>query len=166
MSNHISWLDIFLINSIYPVTFLSKASVSKWPLIGLIIDGHEYLFNGECLGEITKNKIGLDGFGYDPIFIPEGFATDGSKLLPFKSNFFQTAINCSVMFITNYYKIFISKKIYLSSIDASKNILSTFNLIKLDNIEANLNISPQIKSTSDRKELARKAYDAIDKFLD
>ena len=39
-------------------------------VIALIIDGHEYLFNGECLGEITKNKIGLDGFGYDPIFLP------------------------------------------------------------------------------------------------
>jgi len=39
-------------------------------VIALIIDGHEYLFNGECFGEITKNKIGLDGFGYDPIFLP------------------------------------------------------------------------------------------------
>lgn len=39
-------------------------------VIALIINGHEYLFNGECLGEITKNKIGLDGFGYDPIFLP------------------------------------------------------------------------------------------------
>ena len=39
-------------------------------VIALIVDGHEYLFNGECLGEITKNKFGLDGFGYDPIFLP------------------------------------------------------------------------------------------------
>lgn len=39
-------------------------------VIALIIDGHEYLFNGECFGEITKKKIGLDGFGYDPIFLP------------------------------------------------------------------------------------------------
>ena len=39
-------------------------------VIALIVDGHEYLFNGECFGEITKKKIGLDGFGYDPIFLP------------------------------------------------------------------------------------------------
>jgi|TARA_B110000263_G_scaffold245005_1_gene253905 XTP/dITP diphosphohydrolase len=39
-------------------------------VIALIIDGNEYLFNGECLGEITTNKKGLDGFGYDPIFLP------------------------------------------------------------------------------------------------
>ena len=39
-------------------------------VIALIINGHEYLFNGECFGEITKKKIGLDGFGYDPIFLP------------------------------------------------------------------------------------------------
>lgn len=39
-------------------------------VIALILDGNEYLFNGECLGEITTNKKGLDGFGYDPIFLP------------------------------------------------------------------------------------------------
>ena len=34
VSNHISWLDIFLINSIIPISFLSKGDVESWPLIG------------------------------------------------------------------------------------------------------------------------------------
>ena len=34
VSNHISWLDIFLINSIFPISFLSKGDVERWPLIG------------------------------------------------------------------------------------------------------------------------------------
>ena len=42
-------------------------------IISLIIDGEEYLFEGECKGEITKNKSGVEGFGYDPIFRPFGF---------------------------------------------------------------------------------------------
>jgi len=41
-------------------------------VIALIIKGEENLFEGECNGSITKTKNGVEGFGYDPIFIPEG----------------------------------------------------------------------------------------------
>jgi XTP/dITP diphosphohydrolase len=40
-------------------------------VIALIVDGKENLFSGECNGEITREKIGNDGFGYDPIFLPQ-----------------------------------------------------------------------------------------------
>ena len=50
----------------------------------LIIDGKEHLFEGIVKGEITKNRKGASGFGYDPIFIPEGytqtFAEMGNEL--------------------------------------------------------------------------------------
>ena len=42
-------------------------------VIALIIKGEENLFEGECNGVISENKSGVEGFGYDPIFIPEGF---------------------------------------------------------------------------------------------
>lgn len=42
-------------------------------VIALIIDGKETLFEGECKGSITRNKSGVEGFGYDPIFTPKGF---------------------------------------------------------------------------------------------
>jgi len=42
-------------------------------VISLVIDGKEYIFEGEVNGEIIKRKCGVDGFGYDPIFKPEGF---------------------------------------------------------------------------------------------
>ena len=42
-------------------------------VIALIIKGEENLFEGECNGEITKAKSGVEGFGYDPIFTPEGY---------------------------------------------------------------------------------------------
>ena len=41
-------------------------------VIALIIKGEENLFEGECNGSITKTKNGVEGFGYDPVFIPEG----------------------------------------------------------------------------------------------
>ena len=53
-------------------------------VFALIIDGKEHLFEGIVKGEITKNRKGASGFGYDPIFIPEGytqtFAEMGNEL--------------------------------------------------------------------------------------
>ncbi len=42
-------------------------------VIALIINGKEHLFEGKVDGIILPEKKGLDGFGYDPIFLPEGF---------------------------------------------------------------------------------------------
>jgi XTP/dITP diphosphohydrolase len=41
-------------------------------VISLIIDGKETLFEGVCKGSIAQAKSGNKGFGYDPIFIPDG----------------------------------------------------------------------------------------------
>lgn len=41
--------------------------------ISLILDGKEYLFEGVIKGEIIKEKRGDSGFGYDPVFVPEGY---------------------------------------------------------------------------------------------
>ena len=43
-------------------------------VIALIINGEERLFNGIVKGVIATEKMGTSGFGYDPIFIPEGFS--------------------------------------------------------------------------------------------
>ena len=42
-------------------------------VVALNIKGNQYLFEGICKGEITNKKSGIDGFGYDPIFRPDGF---------------------------------------------------------------------------------------------
>jgi XTP/dITP diphosphohydrolase len=42
-------------------------------VICLIWDGETYFFEGRCDGEITQAPEGNDGFGYDPIFKPNGF---------------------------------------------------------------------------------------------
>ena len=41
-------------------------------VISLMLDGKEYNFEGICKGIITEKETGTNGFGYDPVFIPEG----------------------------------------------------------------------------------------------
>lgn len=42
-------------------------------VISLLLDGKNYFFEGIIKGEIISEKRGKGGFGYDPIFIPEGY---------------------------------------------------------------------------------------------
>jgi XTP/dITP diphosphohydrolase len=42
-------------------------------VIALSVDNKEYLFEGIVYGHISEEKKGTDGFGYDPIFRPEGY---------------------------------------------------------------------------------------------
>lgn len=49
-------------------------------VIALIIKGEENCFDGIVKGEITKEKLGESGFGYDPIFIPEGFSKSFAQM--------------------------------------------------------------------------------------
>jgi XTP/dITP diphosphohydrolase len=57
-------------------------------VISLIIDGKEKQFEGVCTGRITKEKKGIQGFGYDPVFIPDGSQkTFGEMGLEEKSSF-------------------------------------------------------------------------------
>lgn len=48
-------------------------SATFMTVIALIIDNREYFFEGEVKGRITHERIGDGQFGYDPIFIPNGY---------------------------------------------------------------------------------------------
>ncbi|MEN8138448.1 MAG: non-canonical purine NTP diphosphatase [Bacteroidota bacterium] len=49
-------------------------------VISLKIDGMEYFFEGSVEGEITTEKYGEGGFGYDPIFRPKGYETTFAEM--------------------------------------------------------------------------------------
>ncbi len=41
-------------------------------VIALVQGDREHLFTGICVGEITRSPSGTEGFGYDPVFLPQG----------------------------------------------------------------------------------------------
>jgi XTP/dITP diphosphohydrolase len=57
-------------------------------VISLIFDNEEYLFEGICTGSIGRDLRGVGGFGYDPVFYPEGSNRSfGEMTLEEKGNF-------------------------------------------------------------------------------
>lgn len=49
-------------------------------VIALILDGKEYLFEGIVNGTITEEPRGTAGFGYDPLFVPDGYSTTFAEM--------------------------------------------------------------------------------------
>lgn len=48
--------------------------------MALILDGKEYLFEGVVRGKILTSERGEGGFGYDPLFTPEGYSTSFAEM--------------------------------------------------------------------------------------
>jgi len=49
-------------------------------VIALIFNGKKYRFDGVAKGNITEKPRGIDGFGYDPIFVPDGYETTFAEM--------------------------------------------------------------------------------------
>lgn len=77
-------------------------------VIALILDRKEYLFEGICEGQITMEKRGSQGFGYDPVFLPAGSTrTFGEMTLEEKKGFSHRskAADKLVLFLQQYHKM-------------------------------------------------------------
>ena len=55
-------------------------------VITLLIDGNKKQFKGMCKGTIAMQKQGIDGFGYDPIFIAEGYTQSFAEISSAEKN--------------------------------------------------------------------------------
>ena len=92
VSNHISWLDIPVLGSIAPLSFVAKNEVSTWPFISMLARLQRTVFidrtrrssvaatRGQILERLTaKERV---------ILFAEGTSSDGNQVLPFKSSLF------------------------------------------------------------------------------
>ncbi|MDA1238157.1 MAG: lysophospholipid acyltransferase family protein [Proteobacteria bacterium] len=96
VSNHVSWLDIFVLNSVEKVYFVAKSEVARWPLIGLLAKMTGALFirrkKLDSLNQIKEFEERLIK-GQRLLFFPEGTSTDGLQVLPFKPTLFEALFN-------------------------------------------------------------------------
>jgi XTP/dITP diphosphohydrolase len=57
-------------------------------VICLILHGREYFFEGRCEGQILRSPTGDAGFGYDPVFLPDGSQKSFAEMNPKEKNLF------------------------------------------------------------------------------
>lgn len=91
VSNHASWLDIFVLNAACRVTFVSKAEVRGWPLLGWMAAISGTIFISRRRGDAAAQQALLRerlAAGDALAFFPEGTSTDGRRVLPFKPTLF------------------------------------------------------------------------------
>ncbi len=96
VANHISWLDIFVLNALAPSAFVSKAEVRGWPVVGWLAAKNETVFlrrGSRGHAKIINGEIGtlLDA-GCNVALFPEGTTTDGTHVLHFHAALLQPAI--------------------------------------------------------------------------
>nr|WP_308632609.1 lysophospholipid acyltransferase family protein [Massilia sp. YIM B02763] len=100
VSNHISWLDIFVINALLPSRFVAKAEIRAWPVVGWLVAQAGTVFiargNRRELRHIFKGIVDALGQRQRVAFFPEGTVAAQGQLLPFHANLFEAAIDAGV----------------------------------------------------------------------
>ncbi len=90
VSNHISWLDIVIISSVQPFSFIAKAEIEKWPIFGVLAKLQNSIFidrqrrtatakANHAIAERLRN-------GDAVVLFAEGTTGDGIRLEPFRSS--------------------------------------------------------------------------------
>ena len=90
--NHVSWLDIFVLNACKRLYFVAKSEVAGWPGIGWLARGTGTVFiardprAAQAQTRVFEDRLRA---GHRLLFFPEGTSTDGCRVLPFRTTLFQ-----------------------------------------------------------------------------
>ena len=89
IANHVSYVDGIVLGSIFPIVFVSKREVKKWPIVGqwnvlcgtIFINRQRKNEVGAMVREMTR-KLRQEA---NVLLFPEGTSTNGEKMLPFQT---------------------------------------------------------------------------------
>lgn len=97
VANHISWLDIFVLNAHHPSRFIAKSDIRRWPLVGRLVVGVGTLFVDRTrrrdAARINAQVADALKNGDVIALFPEGTTTFGRELLPFHGSLLQPVIH-------------------------------------------------------------------------
>lgn len=100
IANHVSWLDIFVMNSVQPYHFVAKSDIRGWPLLGWLCEkaGTIFLARGKQreVRRIYEGLVHQLSAGKKVAFFPEGTTAAQGNLLNFHANLFEAAIEAKV----------------------------------------------------------------------
>ena len=173
VSNHSSWLDIFVTNAIQPTRFIAKSEIKKWPVLGALVSSVGTLYvergNRNMISK-TNKEISQAASNGDLIGLyAEGTTTDGTYVLPFKSNLFQPAIDSAL----HVYPVGVSyskdgQRSKVASYAGDTSLVGSFWLLASNiGLTANVHYCPVIPAAqyTQRQVLAETTQDAIARAL-
>ena len=97
VANHISWLDIVVLDAVCPVRFVAKAELARWPVAGSLARAGGTLFIERARRRDT-HRVSLTvtealRAGDIVAVFPEGTTSEGASTLPFKSSLLQSIVD-------------------------------------------------------------------------
>lgn len=99
-SNHLSYLDILVLGSLYPSTFMAKREIARWPLFGWVARGAGTLFvdrtQPKDVVRAGREMAARLAMGIPMTIFPEGRASDGREVLPFQPSLLEPAARAGV----------------------------------------------------------------------
>ena len=99
VANHVSWLDIFALNTVHAMRFVAKAEIRRWPVIGWLSEQGGTLFiertRRRHLADINQQVAAALRQGDLFAVFPEGKITTGDVVLPFHASLLQPALACN-----------------------------------------------------------------------
>jgi len=170
VANHISWMDIIVIQSIKPCIFVAKSDVASWPLFGWVAQMTGTIFiKRDKVSDIKKalKKMKRRLIKRSVCIFPEGTSTNGRYLLPFKSNLFQSSIdtNKSILPLCLRYEqnnTYSDKAAFVDDM----SLVDSINKIKQEkDIYVIVEVLQPIRPRYNRKELASYTQEMIRKNL-
>jgi 1-acyl-sn-glycerol-3-phosphate acyltransferase len=163
VGNHVSWLDILVLGSVLPVTFLSKSEVGSWPIIGSLarMAGIVFIRRGAGHGVSSLMAEAL-ARGQSLVLFPEGTTTDGLRVAVFHARLFDTVIrhDFPVHTFCLYYPRAVSDRI--AFIGDDEFIDHLWSVLGLRNIDVTLVTGPMLETNDlSRKALAQSAWQLV-----
>ena len=100
VANHVSWIDIFVMNSIRATAFIAKSEIRAWPVIGYLVAGAGTLFiqrgQRHAVHAVSEAMQARFAQGEALGLFPEGTTSVGDDLLPFHASLFEPVRFASV----------------------------------------------------------------------
>lgn len=95
VANHTSWLDIPVVSTVAPVSFIAKKEVGTWPFVSSLARLQRTVFidreRRTSVGDTTEEILGRLRAGDTLVLFAEGTSSDGNRVLPFKTSLFAAA---------------------------------------------------------------------------